>query len=224
MALGSLLILDLLQNDVRQSALLKAICMRGLHAHNAHLSALAPMMLRCVTVKTFKLVEEMRKKDSFGVQDLSCTYLAHHELESVIVTIYYYAHSQKCNQATRQCLKSDWTKDDNDLQAEIETQLYVTANVLQSSLWRMWNIPLEPSTPSMLCLQFIVDSMSLSRGTVCLSLVSHGQTCCLLDRRVPPRPRQPAISALTISHSAMQAWPALCQVCFSCLITQDSLA
>ena len=25
-------------------------------------------------------------------QDLSCTYLAHHELESVIIIIYYYAN------------------------------------------------------------------------------------------------------------------------------------
>jgi len=46
------------------------------------------MMLHCVIYKTVELVGliEMRKTDSLETQDLSRTYLAHHELESVPVS------------------------------------------------------------------------------------------------------------------------------------------
>ncbi len=56
----------------------------------AHLAALGlvSMMLHCVIYKTVELVGliEMRKTDSLETQDLSRTYLAHHELESVPVS------------------------------------------------------------------------------------------------------------------------------------------
>jgi len=56
----------------------------------AHLAALGlvSMMLRCVTVKTVKLVDPIEiRQTALERQDLSCTYLAHDELESVNVTI-----------------------------------------------------------------------------------------------------------------------------------------
>ena len=45
-------------------------------------------MLRCVIVNTVKLADgvEVCKTDCFGRQDLSCAYLAHHQLESDFVT------------------------------------------------------------------------------------------------------------------------------------------
>ena len=47
------------------------------------------MMWRCVIVKIVELVDliEMRKTDCSGRQDLSRTYLAHHELQSVIISV-----------------------------------------------------------------------------------------------------------------------------------------
>ena len=57
----------------------------------AHLVAPGPvsMMLLCMIVKLVELVDriEMRKTDCLERQDLSCTYLAHHELEGVVIII-----------------------------------------------------------------------------------------------------------------------------------------
>ena len=57
----------------------------------AHLAALGlvSMMLRCMIVKTVKLVDlkESARQTASERQDLSCTYLAHHELESVFIII-----------------------------------------------------------------------------------------------------------------------------------------
>ena len=40
------------------------------------------MMLHCVTVNTVELIDAQEK------QDLSRTYLAHHELESVVIIVF----------------------------------------------------------------------------------------------------------------------------------------
>jgi len=57
----------------------------------AHLAALGlvSMMLHYVIVKTVVLVglTGMHKTGCSERQDLSCTYLAHHELESVLIII-----------------------------------------------------------------------------------------------------------------------------------------
>ena len=50
---------------------------------------LVSMMLRCMIVTPVELVDriEMRNTDCFGRQDLSRTYLVHHELDSVIIIV-----------------------------------------------------------------------------------------------------------------------------------------
>ena len=68
-------------------------------------------MFFCMIVKLVELVDriEMRKTDCLERQDLSCTYLAHHELEGVviIISIFFYSyeyrlagrHAQGCKNA-----------------------------------------------------------------------------------------------------------------------------
>ena len=56
----------------------------------AHLVALGlvSMMLRCMIVKNVELVDRIEmRKTALERQDLSRTYLAHHEMESVITII-----------------------------------------------------------------------------------------------------------------------------------------
>ena len=66
----------------------------------AHLAALVSMILRCMTVKTVKLVDpaEMRKTDSFGETRL-VLHVAHHELESVIIIVICIPSRQACKSA-----------------------------------------------------------------------------------------------------------------------------
>ena len=58
---------------------------------SAHLAALGliSVMLQCVIVKTVELADltEMHKTTALEKQDLSCTYLAHHELESKTILV-----------------------------------------------------------------------------------------------------------------------------------------
>ena len=66
---------------------LRSYCLVKLRGF-AHLVALGliSMLLLCKIAKPVGLINriEMRKTDVLERQDLSCTYLAHHELESVI--------------------------------------------------------------------------------------------------------------------------------------------
>ena len=71
---------------------LRSYCLVKLRGF-AHLVAPGPvsMMLLCMIVKFVELVDLQRcaRQTALERQDLSCTYLAHHELESVIIIIYY---------------------------------------------------------------------------------------------------------------------------------------
>ncbi len=84
----------------------------------AHLAALGlvSMLLHCVIVRTVELVDVVEMLTALERKDLSRTYLARHELESVfivyIVIIVYadtHSHSRHCLLCITRCIKFSYT-------------------------------------------------------------------------------------------------------------------